>query len=97
MLPQTPPQILDRCLLRSRTTLFASFSGKRRVPLGELSLGDKASPQTPRVGFAEICGKTGLLRFLLLFLEKEEQHWTSDLALREAEPRGLGLAPEKGG
>jgi hypothetical protein len=51
-------------LLRSRTTLFASFSGKRRAALDRFGIiwGNSngsvrsllgARPQTPRVGFAE--------------------------------------------
>jgi hypothetical protein len=38
-------------LPRSGTTLFAPFSGKRRILLAQDFLG--ARPQTPRVGFAE--------------------------------------------
>jgi hypothetical protein len=53
------PRVALCGLLRSRTTLFASFSGKRRVLLDQFvtnisirSLG--ASSQTPKVGFAEV-------------------------------------------
>jgi hypothetical protein len=53
-----------------------------------------ASPQTPWVGFAEFWVRNRLPepRFLLPFLEKEEYY---DGTFREAELRGLGLAPEK--
>jgi hypothetical protein len=50
-------------ILRSRTTLFASFSGKRRIPLARLNRLDKETLDqlsglcgkhlNPRVGFAE--------------------------------------------
>jgi hypothetical protein len=56
-------------LLRSRTTLFASFSGKRRILLDDLPpdqldsqqvLGNK--PSNPRVGFVEVLGAHSFLR-----------------------------------
>jgi hypothetical protein len=72
-------------LLRSRTTLFASFSGKRRVLLNELNiikviyLGFKwfwGTPPNPWVCLADygwlVIFCEAEQRFLLLFLEKEE-------------------------
>jgi hypothetical protein len=61
---------------RSRTTLFASFSGKRRRQLDQLFLGGK--PPNPRGSASRrVMGMKPFfceaeLRFLLLFLEKEE-------------------------
>jgi hypothetical protein len=64
-------------LLRSRTTLFASFSGKRRSLLDELLNFWGARPPnppgsaSPKVGQLKVFCEAEL-RFLLLFLEKEE-------------------------
>jgi hypothetical protein len=70
-------------LLRSRTTLFASFSGKRRILSDQLtclllvrlfSWGQAPKPPgsaSPKVGLPVIFCEAEL-RFLLLFLEKEE-------------------------
>jgi hypothetical protein len=69
-------------LLRSRTTLFASFSGKRRILQDEIHTnlmfywGPAPKPPrsaSPRVGQLIIFCEAEL-RFLLLFLEKEEYH-----------------------
>jgi hypothetical protein len=61
-----PPGRVSNDILRSRTTLFASFSGKRRILLRQLIV-------LPRVGYqATFCEAEQC--FLLLFLEKEEYH-----------------------
>jgi hypothetical protein len=69
-------------LLRSRTTLFASFSGKRRI----LRLQWLASLRNSRVGFRKSFYETEP-RFLLLFLEKEgscnPSRWLGDKQLGE--------------
>jgi hypothetical protein len=67
-------------LPRSGTTLFASFSGKRRVSLVLEALfywGQAPKPPgsaSPSFGYAYIVFREAEQRFLLLFLEKEESH-----------------------
>jgi hypothetical protein len=67
--PQTPwfrfaEGLGAHSFLRSRTTLFASFSGKRRISFSkEKKLLDRlvfwGQPQTPWLRFAEICEQSG--------------------------------------
>jgi hypothetical protein len=62
--------------LRSRTTLFASFSGKRRLLAQLFPPQQRSGLALPRFEFG-VTFCEAELRFLLLFLEKEEDYWTN--------------------
>jgi hypothetical protein len=73
------------CLLRSRTTLFASFSGKRRRVLHRrtVSWGQAPKPPgsaSPSFGYRMSSAKQNK-RFLLLFLEKEGYFYSEEQLL----------------
>jgi hypothetical protein len=82
--PQTPGSAspsygLEGTFCEAEQTLFASFSGKRRILLVDSSIFWGARPQTPLGRLRRVMGLKGPSakqnkRFLLLFLEKEEHY-----------------------
>jgi hypothetical protein len=90
--------VSDEDLLRSRTTLFASFSGRRSIQSFNclFSWGQAPKPPgsaSPRDGSEMVSAKTfceAEQRFLLLFLEKEEYNRLIGYFLGGKPPNPLG-------